>query len=71
MQHLPRTHSDHHPVLVVCEPEGAQSRGVKPFRVKAAWMCDPGFRDFVNSTRKMHERDLGLNIKEFLDMARH
>ncbi|KAK4482042.1 hypothetical protein RD792_012965 [Penstemon davidsonii] len=44
--HLPRTHSDHHPILTLCD--GTPQSG-KPFRFELAWTTDPSCGEIVKN----------------------
>ncbi|XP_015934914.3 uncharacterized protein LOC107461000 [Arachis duranensis] len=43
---LPRTNSDHHPLLLM-ENEGTDCRNGRPFRFEAMWSMHPDFRPFL------------------------
>ncbi|KAK4492627.1 hypothetical protein RD792_003445 [Penstemon davidsonii] len=52
--HLPRTHSDHHPLLTLC---GGMEQQIskKPFRFELAWTMDQDCKEVVNEVwRKSH-----------------
>jgi hypothetical protein len=53
VHHLPRTHSDHHPVLVDCEAIHAFVSRKRPVRMEAAWFIHPQFEELVKSSWEM------------------
>ncbi|KAK4480848.1 hypothetical protein RD792_011700, partial [Penstemon davidsonii] len=56
--HLPRTHSDHHPLLTLCNGLD-RPRARRPFRFELAWFTDPQCKEIVeqvwNSTNSIYE----------------
>ncbi|KAH0669570.1 hypothetical protein KY285_023731 [Solanum tuberosum] len=47
--HLPKTHSDHHPLLVTLSLR-ANTRTSRSFRLESNWLQHPKFRNIVNSS---------------------
>lgn len=69
VQHLPRTHSDHHPLLIRCNREQSSINGKKPFRIETAWFLHPQFEDLVKAGWASSTGDLLATLKEFSYMA--
>ncbi|KAL3533572.1 hypothetical protein ACH5RR_007093 [Cinchona calisaya] len=46
---LPRTHSDHHPLLINLLGVPQPLINLRPFRMEAAWLTHPDFEEFVAS----------------------
>ncbi|OMO50810.1 reverse transcriptase [Corchorus capsularis] len=48
VQHLPRLHSDHCPILIRCEPVLAMNRSQRPFRFQGMWLSHEGFTAMID-----------------------
>ncbi|KAG5562963.1 hypothetical protein RHGRI_005637 [Rhododendron griersonianum] len=67
IQTLPRTYSDHSPLILHTAGIMPLNPSVKPFRFEAAWILDPSFENMVSQTWK--GVDLLDHIKNFSDAA--
>jgi len=63
VSHLPRTHSDHCPMLIELEGLPSPLPSLKPFRFEAAWMVHPTFPDLAAASWCFPN----LNLLETLD----
>jgi exonuclease III len=50
LENLPAPSSDHYPIMLLCEPCVRQTRNHSRFKFENAWLIDPDFKSFVNST---------------------
>nr|XP_048326689.1 uncharacterized protein LOC125421532 [Ziziphus jujuba var. spinosa] len=49
VHNLPRSRSNHHPILIKVEPNSNLNSHLKPFRFEMAWMLHPQFSDLVSA----------------------
>lgn len=48
VKYLPRTHSDHHPLLISCAQRSPSvPSGISPFRIQELWFCHPTFEPLI------------------------
>ncbi|KAL7170539.1 hypothetical protein ACSBR2_035417 [Camellia fascicularis] len=47
---LPRTYSDHSPLIVLTQGMHSHNPTSRPFRFEAAWLCHPSFSDVVKKS---------------------
>ncbi|XP_021290562.1 uncharacterized protein LOC110421316 [Herrania umbratica] len=64
---LPRTHSDHHPILVRCTDSPLLLQAKKNFRFEEAWMTHPNFIDFLKTKWRFAEKDMSITLKGLAD----
>ncbi|KAK2658406.1 hypothetical protein Ddye_004939 [Dipteronia dyeriana] len=57
---LPRSHSDHHPLLVSCSV--SVSLGPRPFRFQGMWVSHPSFLNLVRSVWSSSSTGSGIGI---------
>lgn len=65
VSHLPRTHSNHAPIIVSFFNE--YSAGPFPFRCKEVWMDHPDFKDFFTKFWNANQTEFLVRRKNFLD----
>lgn len=58
VQHLPRTYSDHCPLLVDLSGIPIPNPHLRPFRFEACWLLDDRYKDLVNQV--WHQSNLSL-----------
>ncbi|KAK9991116.1 hypothetical protein SO802_026101 [Lithocarpus litseifolius] len=66
--HLPKTSSDHCPVLVNTNPLPFNF-GKRPFRLKTIWFSDPSFPSLSQKSWQTHPNDIALTIRDFTERA--
>ncbi|XP_028094850.1 uncharacterized protein LOC114294871 [Camellia sinensis] len=62
---LPRTYSDHSPLVVLTQGMHSSNPKNRPFRFEAAWLCHPNFSDVVLNSWANMNFSLMEAIKEF------
>ncbi|KAL7190222.1 hypothetical protein ACSBR2_022498 [Camellia fascicularis] len=62
---LPRTYSDHSPLIVLIQRMHSHNPTSRPFRFEAAWLCHPFFSDVVKKSWSNMEHNLLEAINNF------
>ncbi|PON85920.1 Endonuclease/exonuclease/phosphatase, partial [Trema orientale] len=66
---LPRSHSDHHPLLI--SSSKTSSNGPRPFRFQGMWLSHPTFKDLVAKVWSQHYpglQPMSLLVKKLKDL---
>ncbi|CAL1361155.1 unnamed protein product [Linum trigynum] len=50
VQHLPRIHSDHHPILTTVNNQGVSTSTSRPFRFEGAWLTHDSYANFLSNS---------------------
>lgn len=64
VQVLPRTHSDHNPLLLLTDAP-LLDRSLRPFRAEAAWLSHRDFKDFFAGTWLPYQHSLTKALSNF------
>ncbi|KAI8011577.1 hypothetical protein LOK49_LG06G01908 [Camellia lanceoleosa] len=62
---LPRTYSDHSPLIVLAQGMHPHNPTARPFRFEAVWLCHPSFSDVVKKSWSNMEYNLIEAINDF------
>ena len=62
--HLPRTSSDHCPILLNSYPK-PHSFGCRPFHLEAMWFSDPSFPTLVKDSWSLFPHNVSLALEDF------
>ncbi|KAK9291995.1 hypothetical protein L1049_019947 [Liquidambar formosana] len=65
VRHLPRTYSDHCPILIDLKGSGVPASNLRPFRFQAAWMLHHSFESFLRDNWNQEDWDFTVNLKKF------
>lgn len=60
VQHLPRLHSDHCPILLCCEPDLVMDRSQRPLRFQSMWFSHEGFLPMVTAASLYYSHQLQM-----------
>lgn len=69
VRHLPRTKSDHRPILLATHPPKSTG-SIRPFRFQAAWLTHPDFSNFFKHSWSFNEDWFKAYDKFTLDVTR-
>ncbi|KAK3010773.1 hypothetical protein RJ639_011993 [Escallonia herrerae] len=70
IKHLPRTHSDHCPILIDTKGETPPAHSLRPFRFKAAWLTHPDFNRLVKDNWIYEQQDVQGTICRFVESVK-
>lgn len=63
--HLPRTSSDHHPILLHTPPPTMHNFGPKPFYLETMWFNDPFFHSVIHQSWSKHPKNIEAAMDDF------
>ena len=69
VHHLPRTHSDHYPILICLESHLPPCQN-RPFQIEVAWVTLSPFKGLVRNVWNYEGGNLTLTTSRFTDAAR-
>ena len=67
--HLPKTSSDHHPILINSSPSNLLHAN-RPFRLETIWFSDLSFPKITQDSWNSHLEDAILALKDFTNKIR-
>lgn len=65
LHHLPRTHSDHHPLLLICNVDRPPLPTHRTFRFQACWIAHKEFTPFIQSAWNPIAGNLQSTLQQF------
>lgn len=65
VHHLPRTSSDHHPILLHTTPHITHSFEERPFKLETIWFNDLAFLTIIQNSWNNHSHDITQAMEEF------
>ncbi|KAK2981990.1 hypothetical protein RJ640_007582 [Escallonia rubra] len=70
IKHLPRTHSDHCPILIDTKGETPPAHSLRPFRFEAAWLTHPDFNRLVKDNWIYEQQNVQGTICRFVESVK-